>query len=35
MSIKVTIGLPDDAFTVLRTDHANFVLLVKCDSPPL
>lgn len=25
MSIKVTIDLPDDAFTVLRTDPANFV----------
>ena len=25
MSIKVTIDLPDDAFTVLRTDPDNFV----------
>ena len=25
MTIKVTIDLPDDAFTVLRTDPANFV----------
>ena len=25
MSIKVTIDLPEDAFTVLRTDPANFV----------
>jgi hypothetical protein len=25
MSIKVTIDLPDDAFTVLRTDPENFV----------
>jgi predicted HTH domain antitoxin len=25
MSIKVTIDLPDDAFTILRTDPANFV----------
>ena len=25
MSIKVTIDLPDDAFTVLRTDPTNFV----------
>ena len=25
MTIKVTIEVPDDAFTVLRTDPANFV----------
>ena len=25
MTIKVTIDLPDDACTVLRTDPANFV----------
>ena len=25
MSVKVTIDLPDDAFTVLRTDPGNFV----------
>ena len=25
MTIKVTIDLPEDAFTVLRTDPANFV----------
>ena len=25
MTIKVTIDLPDNAFTVLRTDPANFV----------
>ena len=25
MTIKITIDLPDDAFTVLRTDPANFV----------
>jgi hypothetical protein len=26
MTMKVTIDLPEDAFTILRTDPANFVI---------